>query len=77
MARPAGAAPDGWAREEAAMAVLPRLSAQELVLQTLPNDTQDAPWMVMASLHVRDVDLLKAILLLHVQRHHLPWVLDS
>ena len=59
------------------MAVLPRLSPRDLVLQTMASDTEDAPWMVMSGLQVRAVDLLKAILQLHARRHRLPWVIES
>jgi Uma2 family endonuclease len=43
----------------------------------VPDDTEDAPWMVMADLQVRDVDLLKAILQLHIEQRWLPWYLAS
>jgi len=59
------------------MAVRPRLSPRDLFLLTTPNDTEEASWMVMASLQVRDVDLIKAILLLHARRTGLPWVIES
>ena len=59
------------------MVVLPHLSERELFLLTTPDDTEEAPWMVMASLQVRDVDLLKAILRLHAERAGLPWVIES
>ncbi|MGI8916693.1 MAG: Uma2 family endonuclease [Chloroflexota bacterium] len=59
------------------MAVLPRLSDLELFLLTVPNDEEDSPWMVMADLQVRDVDLLKPILLLYAQQHQLPWYIAS
>lgn len=59
------------------MAVQLQLSALEEFLQTVPDDTEDAPWMVMASLQVRDIDLLKAVLLLHRDRLGLPWVIES
>jgi pyruvate/2-oxoglutarate dehydrogenase complex dihydrolipoamide acyltransferase (E2) component len=54
-----------------------QLSALERFLLTVPDDTEDAPWMVMADLQVRDVDLLKPILRLHIARHRLPWYLAS
>lgn len=44
----------------------------EWCLLTTPNDTEDAPWMVMGDLQVRDADLLSAILRLHADRHGLP-----
>jgi len=50
---------------------------RDLLLLTTPNDTKDAPWMVMADLQVRGVDVLKSILRYHVERHHLPWYLAS
>lgn len=59
------------------MAVLSQLSELERFLLTVPDDTEDAPWMVMADLQVRDVDLLKPILRLHIARHRLPWYLAS
>lgn len=59
------------------MAVLPRLSDLELFLLTVPNDEEDAPWMVMADLQVRDIDLLKPILILHAERNHLRWYVAS
>jgi hypothetical protein len=59
------------------MAVLPQLSELELFLLTVENDEEDAPWMVMADLQVRGVDLLKPILLLHAEQHHLPWYIAS
>lgn len=59
------------------MAVLSQRSELERFLLTVPDDTEDAPWMVMADLQVRDVDLLKPILRLHVARHRLPWYVAS
>ncbi len=59
------------------MAIHAELSDYERFLLTVPNDTEDAPWMVMSGLQVRDVDLLKAILRLHVKRQGLHWYLES
>ena len=59
------------------MAVLSQLSELELFLMTVENDEEDSPWMVMADLQVRGVDLLKPILLLHAERRHLPWYVAS
>ncbi len=59
------------------MAVLQRLSELDLFLLTTPDDTEDAPWMVMAGLQTREVDVLLDILRLHVQRLGLPWYLES
>jgi len=59
------------------VAVLPQLSDLDLFLLTVPDDAEDAPWMVMADLQVRDVDLLKPILRLHIARNRLPWYLAS
>jgi len=56
---------------------LPQLSELELFLLTTPNDTEEAPWMVMADVQVRDVDLLKSILRLHIEQRQLPWYLAS
>ena len=44
---------------------------------TVENDEEDAPWMVMADLQVRGVDLLKPILLTHAQQQQLPWYIAS
>jgi Uma2 family endonuclease len=62
---------------EAAMAVLSQLSNLELFLLTTPDDTEEAPWMVMAGLQTREVDVLLDILRLHVQRLGLLWYLES
>jgi Uma2 family endonuclease len=59
------------------MAVLSQLSELELFLMTVENDEEDSPWMVMADLQVRSVDLLKPILLLHAEQHRLPWYVAS
>ena len=59
------------------MSVVPQLSDLELFLLTVESDEEDSPWMVMADLQVRDIDLLKPILLLHVQRQQLPWYIAS
>lgn len=59
------------------MAVLSQRSALEHFLLTVADDTEDAPWMVMADLQVRAVDLLKPILRLHTARHNLPWYIAS
>jgi Uma2 family endonuclease len=62
---------------EAAVAVLQHASDLDLFLLTTPDDTEDAPWMVMADLQVRETDLLMDILRLHVQQQGLPWYLAS
>lgn len=54
-----------------------KLTDLERFLMTTPDDTEDAPWMVMAELQVSDVDVLKAILRLHIRRSRLPWHLFS
>lgn len=59
------------------MAILSQLSELDLFLLTVENDEEDSPWMVMADLQVRGVDLLKPILLLHAERNHLPWYIAS
>jgi Uma2 family endonuclease len=59
------------------MAVLTELSDLEQFLQTVANDEEDSPWMVMGDLQVRGVDLLKPILLQHAERTHLPWYVAS
>jgi hypothetical protein len=59
------------------MAIELQRTAEEVFLLTVEDDTEDAPWMVMASLQVRDVDLLKSILHLQIQRSQLPWVVES
>ena len=58
-------------------AVVPRLSELELFLLTVESDEEDSPWMVMADLQVRGVDLLKPVLLQHAEQHHLPWYVAS
>ncbi|HEY8745978.1 MAG TPA: Uma2 family endonuclease, partial [Chloroflexota bacterium] len=59
------------------MAIVQQFSEVELFLMTVENDEEDAPWMVMADLQVRGVDLLKPILLLHAEQQHLPWYVAS
>ena len=59
------------------MAVQWRLGTLDELLLTTADDTEDAPWMVMADLQVRDVDVLKAILRLHIDSEGLPWYLAS
>ena len=59
------------------MAVQAPLTDLELFLLTTPDDTEDAPWMVMSGLQSREVDVLIDILRLHVQRHRLPWYLET
>ncbi|HVA91175.1 MAG TPA: Uma2 family endonuclease [Chloroflexota bacterium] len=59
------------------MAVLPQLSDLDQFLLTTPSDTEEAPWMVMADLQVRDIDLLKPILREYIEQQHLPWYLAS
>jgi Uma2 family endonuclease len=60
-----------------APASAPHLSKLELFLRTTPSDTEEAPWMVMGDLQVRDIDLLKPILRLHIEQQQLPWYLAS
>ncbi len=59
------------------MAIQADLTELERFLLTTPNDTEDAPWMVMSDLQVRDVELLRTILRLHIQRQRLPWYVAS
>lgn len=64
------------------MATLAPASARQLrdldlFLRTTPSDTEEAPWMVMGDLQVRDIDLLKPILRLHIEQQQLPWYLAS
>lgn len=59
------------------MAVVVGRSALERFLQTVANDEEESPWMVMGDLQVRDIDLLKPILLLHAERRHLSWYVAS
>ncbi len=59
------------------MAVLLQLNDIELFLLTTLDDTEEAPWMVMAGLQVRETALLMEILRLHAQHHGLPWYLES
>ncbi len=54
------------------MAGLRPLSDLELFLLTTPDDTEDAPWMALADLQVRNVSQLKAILQRHVEQFQLP-----
>jgi Uma2 family endonuclease len=63
--------------EGAVMAVVAPLSVLEQFLQTVENDTEESPWMVMGDLQVRGVDLLKPILLLHAEQQQLPWYVAS
>jgi Putative restriction endonuclease len=62
---------------EVAVAVQQQLSDLDLFLLTTLDDTEDAPWMVMADLQVRERDLLIDILRLHVLLQRLPWYLAS
>lgn len=59
------------------MAALTELSDDALFLLTTPSDTEEAPWMVMADLQVRDIDLLKPILRRYIEQQHLPWYIAS
>jgi Uma2 family endonuclease len=59
------------------MAVGTPLSALERFLQTVPNDEEDSPWMVMGDLQVRGVDLLKPILIQYARERQLPWYIAS
>jgi hypothetical protein len=62
---------------EAAVAVSRALSDLEKFLLSTPDDTEDAPWMVMSGLQSRETHLLMDILRLHVAGHHLHWYLES
>lgn len=59
------------------MAIQHRTSTLDRLLLTTPDDTEDAPWMVMADLQVLAAELLRSILRLHVQRQGLDWYLAS
>ncbi len=59
------------------MALIQTHSDLEEFLLSTPDDTEEAPWMVMAGLQTREVDVLLDILRLHVQRLGLPWYLES
>lgn len=59
------------------MAVVSHLNDKELALLTMPDDTEEAPWLIMADVQVRAVDLLKSILALHARRQRLSWYLAS
>ena len=59
------------------MAVTAPLSALEQFLQTVANDEEESPWMVMGDLQVRGVDLLKPILIQYAQEQQLPWYIAS
>ena len=59
------------------MAVLSEPRDLALFLRTTPSDTEEAPWMVMSDLQVRDIDLLKPILRGYIEQQQLPWYLAS
>jgi len=46
-------------------------------LRTLPDDTEDAPWMIMADLQWHAVDVLLSALRLYVRERRRPWYLAS
>lgn len=52
---------------------VPNLTEEELFLLTVPNDTEEAAWMVMPDYQWRVLELLTSILRLHVSRAKLPW----
>lgn len=64
-------------RKGAAMAVTASLSSLEQFLQTVANDEEESPWMVMGDLQVRGIDLLKPILQRYAQEQQLPWYIAS
>ncbi len=49
-----------------------QLTELERFLVTVPDDTVDAPWMVMSDLQSRDTDLLVDILRLYVEEEAMP-----
>jgi hypothetical protein len=59
------------------MAVATERSALAQFLQTVANDEEDSPWMVMGDLQVRGVDLLKPVLLRYAEQRRLPWYIAS
>ncbi len=50
---------------------------RELLLLTTPDDTEDAPWMVMADLQTQNVELLAVTLRRYIRRQQLPWYLAT
>lgn len=52
-------------------------SEMELLLLTTPDDTEEAPWMVMPDFQWRIVELLMSILRLHATRQGLRWYLAA
>jgi Uma2 family endonuclease len=59
------------------MAIQPRLDERAALLLTMPDDTEDAPWMVMGDWQWHAVDVFMSVLNLHVQRRQLPWYTAS
>jgi|SRR5205085_2274401 len=58
--------------------VTPRqLSATEWLLLTTPDDTEEAPWMVVPEFQWRVVALLMSVLRLYVRRRGLRWHLAA
>jgi hypothetical protein len=58
--------------------VTPRqLSDTEWLLLTTPDDTQEAPWMVVPEVQWRVVALLMSVLRLYVRRRGLRWHLAA
>lgn len=53
------------------------LTKRDLLLLTTPDDTEDAPWMVMSDQQWHAVDQFMSILNLHVERQGLPWYTAS
>ena len=50
-----------------------QLSDTEWLLLTTPDDTEEAPWMVVPELQWRVVALLMSVLRLYVRRRGLRW----
>ncbi len=59
------------------MAALRQFSDDELLLLTTPDDTEEAPWMVMPDFQWRVVSLLMSILGLYVRRTGQRWYLGA
>lgn len=59
------------------MAPNPRLTDADILLLTTPDDTEDAPWMVMPDLQWRILELLMPTLRRYVREHKLPWYLAA
>ena len=59
------------------MAIRQPASELELLLLTMADDTEDAPWMVMNDWQWHAVDVFMSVLNLHVARQSLPWYTAS